>query len=333
MRALLAVSLYLCLRGSAAPVSLLERAVPYGHEGPPYEVGGAGAHLPQEVNVPFEIDLLPDGERLPMENPETTLPEGLPPAEGELPNEIPGEHTPEMPVPEGLPPAEGNGPQLPGVENPETSVPGGAEGLAPPASEAPQERPSIWKDKSPEDIKSFWLNGLPETRVANWENSPVHEIWNLLSREERFSLVFENPDAKKWPYLTPEQRLYLWQERPILKSRDNQRLWALLTPEQREKYWKQDPKRWQNLTPQDQETVVQSVRQNPIFEGLANEEIRRIVEKIDKLAPKDRLALSNSRIEKMKEAVIKALAEESKQLATEAGKVAKAEEEENSVGR
>ncbi|KAG8412731.1 hypothetical protein J3458_013172 [Metarhizium acridum] len=145
-------------------------------------------------------------------------------------------------------------------------------------------------------------------------------------------LVLGNPGAKKWPHLTPEQRLHLWQERPILKSSDNQKVWALLTAEQRETYWNQAPKVWQNLTPQEQLTIVESVRKHTLFQGLSGEEIRRTVAKIDQLPPKEMQALSNASIEAMKEAAIEVLAEESRQLAAQAAK-AKAAEAEHPVGR
>ncbi|EFY88773.1 hypothetical protein J3458_013173 [Metarhizium acridum] len=157
MRALLAVSLYLCLGSRAAPVALLQRAVTVG---PPYELGGGGARLLLEVNVPPEIELLPEGARLPIENPETTLPEGLPPTKVEPPRQIPGEHNPDMPGPEGYPPP------LPGVESPEASAPGGPEGLPPPATEQ-----SSRGGKSLEDIKEMWFKENKEGRAAIWEKS------------------------------------------------------------------------------------------------------------------------------------------------------------------
>ncbi|KHN95821.1 uncharacterized protein MAM_06433 [Metarhizium album ARSEF 1941] len=277
---------------------------------------GRGAHVPEGLFEAQGQGQAPP-QRLPEPDPEAYTPEGPPPpprGEGAL-RKIADSYgygadtsTLEGPSPPPPPPPPGPAREQPWTPRPpEAFTPQGP----PPAERAAPRKPaSPWDGKSPQAIKELWLNGAPETRLANWADNPAHLIWDVLTSKQRTLLVLENSGPKNWPNLSPAQRLRLWQDRPPLGTRDKQKLWAMLTPEQRETHWQQDPKRWQNLTPREKDEVVESIRRNALFRDVADEGIRRTVAKIDKLAPAELRNLSSGRIREMKDAVVKALTRE-----------------------
>ncbi|OAA34850.1 hypothetical protein NOR_08236 [Metarhizium rileyi] len=309
MRVIWAATLSLCLEGLAAPVSHMKRV---GPEGPMYEVEGSRPLW--TITESPELELLSDEEREPLLNPEKVE---VQPSQ-DVATELTQNNNDNNDKLEVLP-LEGNAPD---GDIPASSS-SGPEGPPPPPESGGRlpESSSPWKGKSHEDIKKEWLALSPEKRAENRAIDPVHKIWDSLSHDERFFLVLENPKAKDWPNLTPEQRLYLWTEKPIVTSKEAQKLWALLTPKQRDTNWTQDPKNWRNLTPAQQEEVVTSVQKNSIYQGLDREEIRTILKEIDSYPPNTRNRIMNERLERKKAKAVEELAERARQNARNANAV------------
>ncbi|TWU71181.1 hypothetical protein ED733_001101 [Metarhizium rileyi] len=307
MRVIWAATLSLCLEGLAAPVSHMKRV---GPEGPMYEVEGSRPLW--TITESPELELLSDEERELLSNPEKVE---VQPSQ-DVATELTQNNNDNNDKLEVLP-LEGNAPD---GDIPASSS-SGLEGPPPPPESGGRLPESSSQGESPEDIKRKWLALSPTSRAENRAIDPVHKIWDSLSHDERFFLVRENPNAKNWPNLTPEQRLYLWKERPIVTSREEQKLWALLTPQQRETHWTEDPKNWRNLTPAQQEEVVTSVQKNSLYQGLDREEIRRILEEIDDAPPKRRNQLLNERLERKKDKAVEELAERARQNARNANAV------------